>query len=298
MANTPNTTSWNQTSLAKMPKLMRNSGCPKAAQMQERWFNSARLSFKQTAGSDNLQLDCRIISSQWLRAQRGTRMIKHYISEAENGLRNGGLDYLALTKIAREALGKGWQRSSASFPVGGLKKLNNEVSTLHGKAASKRDSIEKWAYRTMKCNANYGTRATSWFKPDDVDAALGVFYFWVIPSGTVTKIGNQLQITIDEIGWCVFDSFDYGKGFADDQVLGMWDFDNMNHSWLPFSKHNGLGYRLKNPAFGAVNGNWWIFNSTYRAFQVKWRRGEDFAVLSDIGVEKLRRPISASFASR
>lgn len=273
----PSARIWQQTSLAQMPQIMRNSGYQMGAVMQERWFRGHARK-KQTAGSEKLTLDGRIVTTSWVLGNNALRsQVAGALAKAQVQWRSGhfGFDPGPMRRIAIKALGKPLLPNVAKpFPPNGIDPLNKLQREIHGRTAKAADAIEDWVYLIEKCNSSLplGT-------PSDVDAALGVYYVWVIPSGTVERKGDQFHFTITDMGWCLWDSFDFGKGDTDDQNLGSWDFNTLKWS-TPFWKHSiHVG---DHPAYGKVQGIWAVRNRTYRAFQNVWNRGEDFVILSDI----------------
>ncbi len=266
------------------------------ARMQERWFQG-QVRKKQTPGSEKLPLDCRIISTSWALSQSDLKGdVENAVGKATLGLRSGGgfipnqPDKQALRRIAEKALGKSLPENAPQpFPTKGFDHLNKLQQKMHGKPAKTADSIEDWVYRIEKSNTSVPILTVT-----DVDAALGVYYVWVIPSGMVVRKGNEYHFTITGMGWCLWDSFDFGKGDNDDQNLGAWDFNRQLGpfpslgNWSIVSIHQG-----HDPAFRKVQGLWEVRNRTYRAFQNKWNKGEDFVILSDISTKSLgKNPVS------
>ena len=111
---------------------------------------------------------------------------------------------------------------------------------------------------------------------DDLRAALANFVFKVIIIGEVEPVLNakklpsgKYQLTINEIGIYVRDSYDFNDPPGEDQELGNWDIDD-----------DSVGRTV-------FNGGETVKNSDFRAWRTAHSSGGDFLVFSDIKYIKL-----------
>jgi len=104
---------------------------------------------------------------------------------------------------------------------------------------------------------------------DDLSAALGNFVFKVAVAGDLARTSaGRTQLTVRHIGLFIRDSFD----FNGTQFLGYWDdTDNSVSTKNPFS---GTG----------------VWNSDFRTWRTRNRRGGDFLVFSDVKRLTLSKP--------
>jgi hypothetical protein len=119
---------------------------------------------------------------------------------------------------------------------------------------------------------------------DDLDAALGAFTFYVVVAGTVAKPINDpakptvewklgYDVTIDEIGVFIRDSFDF-KG---DQILGYWAYPEPFASGL-YKGRFPSGYVSALP----FEGGELVTNDDFRKYRAQTGKGGDFLVYSDL----------------
>jgi hypothetical protein len=127
---------------------------------------------------------------------------------------------------------------------------------------------------------------------DDLTAALAAFNFRVVVAGSVEPVhiidgrtgnivGLKHDVTLDEVGVYVRDSYD----FEGDQFLGWWTYPDRYDYWEDDIVDTGrrsvsypYGYVLGMP----FRGGELLTNEDFKKFRKRRRKGGDFLVYSDI----------------
>lgn len=107
---------------------------------------------------------------------------------------------------------------------------------------------------------------------DDLTAALGRFYLFVIPKGYAEVSESKVRVVVQQIGVYARDSFD----FEGPQYLGFWQLpDKIGPAIVKEEPPMWRDRRARSDVFP-------MCNSAYNAWRDRTGKGEDFLIYSDI----------------
>lgn len=124
------------------------------------------------------------------------------------------------------------------------------------------------------------------YELDELTAALGLFTFYVIPSGTASRDARTVSVSINRIGIYLRDSFD----FNGEQFLGVWRLPDTVLTDPPGGQIDALRLypRCSTSMFEMTN-------SAYRKYRGRTGYGEDFLVYSDVYQLDLKQVVAFSY---
>jgi Family of unknown function (DUF6402) len=230
--------------VTNIPSTMRRENLPKAAELMETWFS--RQGAIAPAYSDAVT---DVITMKWaLKFQRALTVYEALI-----------WDRIWENAAAQKEIAKMLRRN-------GFMKDRREVCEAFGDFTQPVSVLDK-DYINQRPIAAY---ETDFFMPvvDDMAAALGRFNFRVVVAGTVMPAKAGYEVTVEEIGVYIADSYD----FEGEQFLGYWD----------------MGTSSGTPGVKLTES---VHNSDFRDWRAKTGRGGDFLVYSDL----YRTVLSRSF---
>ena len=138
------------------------------------------------------------------------------------------------------------------------------------------------------CQINFDrTSGSIWDPLDDFYAAIGECVIKIAVSGIAAPADGGYQLTIDEIGTYLRDTYD----FIGDQDLGYWSRYGVEKVLLPL-------YRIPLDPKTANNDGEWdrgtyykVDNGSFRQYRTVYGKGRDFFVHSDVRRLKLAHPV-------
>ncbi len=139
----------------------------------------------------------------------------------------------------------------------------------------------------MDCAINRQVVDSAWYGTvDDFYAAFGSALVRLAVSGMVVPVRGGWQVTIDEVGTYLRDSYD----FNGDQPLGSWGPDGLSRMAV-LAPEIEVDVR-KPPSFLRRGIAYFtVGNGSFRRYRGVTGMGGDFMIYSDIRVQRLNRPV-------